>query len=109
MLLQMGRLERTSSSFCLSKGTIFSLTTTLSSSKSSMMKSWLSLSMFTMMDLMEGSHSIRTPAVCENGTGQLRCSSAGNVERMVGIDIRRTSDCARHFCRSYLRRFGCTW
>lgn len=77
MLLQMGRLERTSSSFCLSKGTIFSLTTTLSSSKSSMMKSWLSLSMFTMMDLMEGSHSIRTPGVCENGTGQLRCSSAG--------------------------------
>ena len=40
---------------------MFSLTTTRSSSRSSMMKSWLTLSMLTMMDLMEGSHSIKTP------------------------------------------------
>lgn len=40
---------------------MFSLTTTRSSSRSSMMKSWFTLSMLTMMDLMEGSHSIRTP------------------------------------------------
>jgi len=74
---------------------MFSLTTTRSSSRSSMMKSWLSLSIFTMMDLMEGSHSMSTP------TKQSRVSEDSGHGQEVGQSRRRdgvlrTSDCARH-------------
>lgn len=53
---------RRSSSICLSFCSIVSLITTCSSSRSSMMYSWpLLVSMLTMMDLIDGSHSTRTP------------------------------------------------
>lgn len=52
----------TSSSFCLSSATIVSLTTHRCSSRSSIMYSWFSRSIATMMDLTAGSASIRTPA-----------------------------------------------
>lgn len=57
---------RRSSSFCLSACTIVSLTTMCWSSRTSMTNSlWNSLSILTMIDLIDASHSTRTPVACE--------------------------------------------
>ncbi len=67
---------------------MFSLMTRRCSSRSSIIKSWFSLSMLTMMDLMDGSHSTSTPRVA---------SRPFSVDsRAPGDQKERTSDCARH-------------
>jgi hypothetical protein len=86
------------------------------------MKSFFSLSIFTMMDLMEGSHSMRTPGVqcvsrCLFLQRKLQDHGAGVLGWFLGDKVAGTSYCAWHVvrCRWMQRsifvcaRWTCLW